>query len=243
MYGLTEENIDDFTISDRRRLIFCLHRLMEDCDPVSIIFNEGRDNILTMLLHVNEEQDTLILDWGSSEEVNNRFLTSERSFIVAMPHGIRNQFLAEKPRKVTYKKRPAFAVQLPEKYIRLQRREYFRLVLPIRQRPTCSFSLINGSTFASAVLDIGLGGAAIEVDSAKTPGNVGEIISGVMIDLGEFGELKTNLNIRYINKTTREIRQTSRVGCKFEKLTSAHEHLLQKFITHLQREERARLGI
>lgn len=243
MYGLTEENIDEFTLSDRRGIIFCLRRLIEDCDPASVIFNEGRDNILTMLLHVNEEQDTLILDWGSSEEVNNRFLASERNFIVAMPHGIRNQFLAEKPRKVTYKKRPAFAIPLPKKYIRLQRREYFRLVLPITQRPKCSFALANGSVLDATVLDVGLGGVALEVDSARVPGEVGEIISGAVIDLNDFGELKANLNIRYINKTTREIRQTSRVGCKFDKLAPAQEHLLQKYIANVQREERARLGI
>lgn len=243
MYGLTEENIDDFTLTDRDGIIFCLHRLIDDCDPVSVVFNEGRDNILTMLLHVNEEQDTLILDWGSSEEVNKRFLVSERNFVVAMPHGIRNQFLAEKPSKVTYKKRPAFAVKLPKKYIRLQRREYFRLVLPITQRPKCSFVLANGSTLDTEVLDIGLGGIGLEVASASVPGEVGDKIADAAIDLNDFGELRVNLDIRYINKTEREIKKTSRIGCKFENLAPAQEHLLQKYITHLQREERARLGI
>lgn len=243
MNGLTEENHDGFTITFRREIIFYLRQLINDGDQVSVIFNEGRDTILTMLLDVDEEKDMLTLDWGSSEEVNNRFLASERNFFVATPQGIRNQFISGKPWKVTYKKHPAFAVRLPKKYVRLQRRDFFRLVLPVTQRPKCSFTLANGTTLEAAALDIGLGGLGLEIAAAKVPCETGEVIANAKIDLKTFGELKVNFAIRFIGQMTRGIKQATRIGCQFDKLTSAQEHLLQKYITQVQREERARLGI
>lgn len=243
MNRLTEDNHDGFTITFRREIVFYLHQLINDGTQVSVIFNEGRDTILTVLLDVSEEKDTLTLDWGSSEEVNNRFLASERNFFVATPQGIRNQFLAGKPWKVTYKKHPAFAVRLPKKYVRLQRRDYFRLVLPVTQRPKCSFTLANGSALETAVLDIGLGGVGLEVASASAPCATGDRIAAAKIDLKNFGELTVNCEIRFVGQMTRGAKPATRLGCQFDKLSSAQEHLLQKYITHVQREERARLGI
>lgn len=243
MNGLTEENLDGFTITFRREIVFYLQQLINDGIPVSVIFNDGRDTILTVLLDLDEGKDTLTLDWGSSEEINRRFLASERNFFVATPQGIRNQFLVGKPREVTYKKRPAFAVKLPAKYVRLQRREYFRLVLPVTQRPKCSLTLANGSTLDAMVLDIGLGGVGLEVLAASVACEIGDLIANAHIDLKGFGELKVNFEICFAGRMTRGAKQATRLGCRFDKLEPGQEHLLQKYITHVQREERARLGI
>lgn len=239
----SEENLDSFTITYRREIVFHLHQLINDGDTVSVVFNEGRDTILTMLLDVDEERDILIFDWGSSEEVNQRFLQSARNFFVAMPHGIRHQFLVGKPAVTTYKKRPAFSVRLPKKYVRLQRREFFRLVLPVTQRPQFSFTTASNKKGTAAVLDVGLGGIGLEFATATVPFEAGTRIHDASIALKDFGELKVELQVRYVDPTTRGARQTTRVGCRFEELTPVQEHLLQRYITHVQREERARLGI
>lgn len=239
----SEENLESFTITYRREIVFHLHQLINDADTVSVVFNEGRDTILTVLLDVDEERDILIFDWGSSEDVNQRFLRSERNFFIAMPHGIRHQFLTGKPAATTYKKRRAFSVHLPKKYIRLQRREYFRLVLPVTQRPEFNFTTLENKKGAAAVLDIGLGGVGLEFAAASVPFETGTRLHEATIALKDFGELKVELQVRYVDSTTRGARQTTRVGCRFENLTPAQEHLLQRYITHVQREERTRLGI
>src|SRR5262245_22875698 len=130
-----DESVESFTITFRREIIFYLRQLINDGDPVSIMFNEGQDTILTVLLAVDEEKGQLYFDWGSSEEVNRRFLKSERNYFVAMPQGVRNQFTTGLPREISYRGRPGFAVALPDRYVRMQRREFFRLVMPMTQRP------------------------------------------------------------------------------------------------------------
>lgn len=243
MTGLPEENLDGFTISFRREILFYLRQLINDSEQISVVFNEGRDTILTMLLDVDEEKGLLIFDWGSSTEINRRFLASERNFFIATPLGIRNQFMSGKPWEVSYKKCPAFAVNLPKKYVRLQRRDFFRLTLPITQRPACTFLANNGAPLETSVLDIGLGGVALEAVATGVPCQVGDKIAGAKIIFKDFSELTVNIEVRYVEQTTRGIKKATRLGCQFEHLSPAQEHLLQKYITQVQREERARLGV
>lgn len=236
-----DESVESFTITFRREIIFYLRQLINDKDQLSVSFNEGQDTILTILLDLDEEQSLLYFDWGSSEEVNKRFLQSERNFFVAMPGGVRNQFLCGKPQAVTYEGRPAFAVKLPEKYVRLQRREFFRLVLPMTQRPTC-FITHDGKTMELATVDIGIGGVGLEAAELAFPCELGAEFADVRIEFKGFGELKAPLAVRYTGEVTKGTRQLKRLGCHFVRLSAAQENLVQKFMAHIQREERAKLG-
>jgi c-di-GMP-binding flagellar brake protein YcgR len=236
-----DESVDSYTITFRREIIFYLRQLINDKDPVSISFNEGNDTILTILLDVDEEESLLYFDWGSSEEVNKRFLQSDRNFFVAMPGGVRNQFLCGKPQATTQGGRPAFAVKLPEKYVRLQRREFFRLVLPMTQRPTC-YITHEGKTMELATVDIGIGGVGLETPELLFPCGLGAEFADVRIEFKGFGDLRAPLAVRYAGEITKGTKQVKRLGCTFLKLSAAQENLVQKFMAHIQREERAKLG-
>jgi c-di-GMP-binding flagellar brake protein YcgR len=236
-----DESVESFTITFRREIVFYLRQLINDKDQVSVSFNEGQDTILTILLDLDEEKDLLYFDWGSTEEVNKRFLQSDRNFFVAMPGGVRNQFLCGRPQAVTYEGRPAFAVKLPEKYVRLQRREFFRLVLPMTQRPTC-FVTVDGKTMEFSTIDIGIGGVGLEAPELLFPCELGTEFSDVRIEFKGFGELRSPLVVRYAGDITKGTKQVKRLGCHFTRLSAAQENLVQKFMAHIQREERAKLG-
>lgn len=236
-----DQSVDAYTITFRREIVFYLRQLINDRDQISVSFNEGHDTILTILLHLDEEQSLLYFDWGSSEDVNKRFLQSERNFFVAMPAGIRNQFMCGKPQAVTYDKRPAFAVKLPEKYVRLQRREFFRLTLPMTQRPVCHIT-VEDKTMELSTVDIGIGGVGLETPSLLFPCELGMNFSDVRIEMKGFGDLQTELGIRYVGEITKGTKQLQRLGCVFLRLSSGQENLVQKFMAQIQREERAKLG-
>jgi c-di-GMP-binding flagellar brake protein YcgR len=236
-----DESVDAFTITFRREIIFYLRQLINEKDQVSIAFNEGQDTLLTILLHVDEEKDLLYFDWGSNDEVNKRFLQSERNFFVAMPGGVRNQFLCSRPQEVSYEGRPAFAVKLPEKYVRLQRREFFRLLLPLTQRPAC-FITVADKTMEFSTIDIGIGGVGLEAPSLLFPCGIGSEFGDVRLEFKGFGELKTTLAVRYAGEIIKGSKQVHRLGCVFQRLSPAQENLIQKFMAHIQREERAKLG-
>lgn len=238
-----QENLESYTITFRREVVFYLRQLINDGERVSVVFDEGRETILTVLIDVDEEKNVLTFDWGGSESTNRRLLNSTRAFFIANPLGVRNQFVTTRVWETSYKNRPAFATHIPEKYVRLQRREFFRMQLPMTQRRPCTFKTADSSKlWEMQVIDLGLGGAALEAPVETLPFEVGQILPKVRIDLGKFGQIDVDLEIRYAGGATRGNKPVSRLGCHFVKLGRAQETELQRFITHVQREERAKLG-
>jgi c-di-GMP-binding flagellar brake protein YcgR len=126
----------------------------------------------------------------------------------------------------------------------MQRREFFRLVLPMTQRPTCFLKNIGeGQQITEfSTVDIGIGGVGLEVAKLDFPCDVGMHFPEARIELKGIGELKLELEIRYAGEITKGTRQVQRLGCLFTKLSSSQENLVQKFMSQIQREERAKLG-
>lgn len=239
---ITAEELEKFTSTNRREILFYLHQLINDGERVSVVFNEGNDAILTVLLDVDEEKNQLIFDWGGSEETNKKLLHSERNFFVCAPHGVANKFMTGQVSQITYKKRPAFSTRLPTEYTRLQRREYFRLVLPMTRRPPCVLRMEDGAVLQLAVVDISIGGIAAELPGGKLPFEIGRTLPRARIDLKGVGTLDVDLQVRNSSEVQRGEKVSGRIGCNFVKLSHAMENQLQRFITDVQREERARLG-
>lgn len=241
--NISTEDLDKFTTDHRREILFYLRRLINEGERISVVFNEGRDAVLTVLLDIDENQDRLIFDWGGSEEVNSKLLKSERNFFVCAPHGVKNQFVTGTVSEVSYQQRRAFATGLPERYTRLQRREFFRLNLPFTRRPLCTLSLANGKTLQLAVIDISIGGIAMEMAPGESASfEVGQKLARAHIELKVGGMLEVDLEVRNVCELQRGNKLFGRVGCQFIAPSHAVEHHLQRFITDVQREERARLG-
>lgn len=240
---ITAEELDKFTSKNRREILFYLHQLINDGERISVVFNGGNDSILTVLLDTDEDNNRLIFDWGGSEETNQKLLQSERHFFVCAPLGIKNQFMTGRVDKTIYKNRPAFVTPLPEQYTRLQRREYFRLVLPITRRPPCLVPTAGGKSLQLAVVDISIGGIAAELppDSQLSFG-IGQVLPRARIDLKGVGTLDVDLEVRNSSTVQRGDKVSRRIGCQFVKPSQAMENQLQRFITDVQREDRARLG-
>lgn len=238
-----EDNVDAFTITSRNEIGFYLVQLINDAVPITVMFDEGRDSLLTMLLDVDDKNNAVIFDWGSSESVNRRLLQTQRAFFVANPNGVRNQFISSRIWETTYKKRPAFATRIPDKFVRMQRREFFRLALPISQRRPCKFTAGEANTtWEMTVVDIGIGGVALESPSESLPFEIGQIIPRVAVDLGEYGKVEVALEVRYVGTVSRGQKHATRLGCHFVKLSRAQENELQRFVTHVQCEMRALRG-
>ncbi len=240
-----DEDMESFTITRHGDIVFYLRQLINDRERLNVMFDEGRESLLTMPLHLDEEEGVLILDWGGSEGVNRRLLKSTHATFIANPMGVRNLFHAGRVWETTYQTRPAFAADIPRQYVRLQRRENFRLTLPLAQRRPCTLAVGDDETameWQMIMVDIGLGGVGLESPEATLPFGSGQANSRALIDLGKSGRLTVDLEVRYVRSVTRGRKEMAWVGCRFVKLRPAQETTLQRFITQIQREERSRLG-
>jgi c-di-GMP-binding flagellar brake protein YcgR len=239
---ITTEELEKFTTQNRREILFYLNQLINDGERVSVTFDGGKETVLTVLLDVDDASDRLIFDWGGSETTNRKLLQSEHSIFVCAPHGVKNQFSTGQVREIAYKQRPAFAARIPDHYTRLQRREFFRLVLPLTRRPPCILNQLGGQPLQLSIVDISIGGIAAELPGGKLNFGPGQLLPKARIELKGIGTLEVDLIVRNASEVQRGGKVSARIGCQFAKLGHALEHQLQRFITDVQREERARLG-
>jgi c-di-GMP-binding flagellar brake protein YcgR len=144
--------------------------------------------------------------------------------------------------EVAYQKRRAFSTRLPDHYTRLQRREFFRLVLPMTRRPPCVIRQEGKPVLNLSVVDISIGGVAAELPGGGLDIELGQILPKTRIDLKTIGTMEVDLQVANRAEIQRGGKPVSRIGCNFVKLSHAMENQLQRFITEVQREERARLG-
>lgn len=236
------EELERFTTDNRREILFYLRQLVHDGERISVIFEEGKETFLTVLLDLDEDAGLLYFDWGGSEATNRKLLAAHHVIFVCAPHGVRNQFSTPAVHATTYQGRPAFVTEIPRQYTRLQRREFFRLVLPISRRTTVTLA-IQEREWPFTVVDISVGGVALE-KPGTLPADLAlaTIWSDVHLELKGVGHLRVDLELRNQALIERGGKSFTRLGCRFLNPSHALERELQRFITDVQREERAKLG-
>jgi c-di-GMP-binding flagellar brake protein YcgR len=241
MASVIEEDLEEYTSKAPREVAYNLRQLIQAGERISVIFADGHESFLTILLDIDEDTGLLYFDWGGAEDTVRKFLQSDRNFFVCNPSGIRNQFMVGKVWEVQFEKRRAFATRLPQRFMRLQRREFFRLSLPFSLRPQCSLqSTQHPKPLLLSIVDIGIGGAGFEIPQGTLDFSAGEILERSGIVLGTSARIDVEFNVRYTGRLTRGGKETARMGCQFVRLNGHQEHELQRFLTHVQRELKAR---
>lgn len=241
MSASAEENLDQYTTTSTREIAFNLRQLVHSGEPITVSFDEGRNAFLSMLLDVDEDLGLIYFDWSAADELNRQVLASPRNVFVCSPGGIRNQFVVGKTWRVDIDRKPAFAARLPDRYLRLQRREFFRLALPLSQRLQCAFATPANRRVVMYSSDIGIGGIGLVHTPPKLEIAAGTLLNSGQIDLGpSFGMIRSDLELRYTTVLEHGQKTTFRYGLRFANLASIHEVSLQRFLTHVQREIKAR---
>lgn len=231
-----------YLLHAKSEIVFVLRSLIEHVSQITVFFNEGKDLLLTTVIAVSD--DALVIDYGASSEMNRKALLADKLFCVASLKKVRIQFLLRGLTQVTYEGRPAFQAKLPVDLLRLQRREFFRLTMPITRPLKCAMPTADASGAAQIievnVVDISGGGLAIAlpdgvdfVDDQEFP--------NCRIELPEVGAVTATVAIRnQFEITLRSGARVRRAGCEFVKLPGPALTLIQRYIIKVERERKAR---
>ena len=84
----SEEELERCTLRNPREVIFQLRGMIKRGDRVTVLFQEGRQSFLTVLLDLSEDKGLLYIDIGGSNEMNQAFLKSEQSTFATFAHGV-----------------------------------------------------------------------------------------------------------------------------------------------------------
>lgn len=232
-----------FLLHTPNEIMFVLRALLEGGARITVYFNEGKDFLLTTLVAL--EEDAIVLDYGSSAEMNRRALQAEKFFCATQQERVRIQFILRGMRQVTVDGRPAFRAALPDSLLRLQRREFYRLTVPIARPLRCivPYTREDGSPaqIEVKVVDISGGGLAVMSPPEGIGFTAGAEFPNCRLELPEVGIVVATLQVRNIFEVTlRNGSTVKRSGCQFTDLPGPMLTLVQRYIIKVERERKAK---
>lgn len=245
-HDLSAGNGNDFlaryTLHSRAEILFQLRSLQKRKVLVNLDLRESRQIVVTSVLAVNEANNTVILDSARGDALNHELMSGKGAEFVAQLDGVSISFSTGAVTLCEYEKLPALRIPLPPSLIRLQRREHFRVQLPIANPVKCivpSLSEENKEPITTNIVDIGCGGVALTDSSARLGTESGRLLPGCRLLLPETDVVFTTLEVR----NSAQIRLQNgafqtRLGCKFVDLPNDMAALLQRFVMNIERARR-----
>ena len=215
---------------------------------IAVHFDQGNSFFLTSIISLAPDGGTFIIDASKDAEINSRALAADRLIFTAVVDKIKVRFVLNGLTATRSAGLPAFLCAVPDKLLRLQRREFFRLSTPVarpaRLHATIEYTVQGPQTIDAPLLDISGGGVGFMAtpDTAKLLNN-GETLPDCKIDLPGEGLLAVILCVRNMfDVTTRSGQNCMRIGCKYVNLPDARLTVIQRYITRVERERKARLS-
>jgi len=197
---------------------------------------------VTSVIAINANNNTLILDVARGDALNQELLSGKGAEFITQLDGVSISFATGPVALCTYEKLPALRLALPKSLIRLQRREHFRVPLPVANPVRCivpSISEEDTDSISTNIVDIGCGGVALVDPSGRLGTENGRILSGCRLLLPETDAITTRLEVR----NSAQIRLPNgafqtRLGCKFIELPNDMAATLQRFVMNIERARR-----
>ena len=232
------DDVGPYLIHSRREIIILLRRLTEKRELVRMIFSEGEEAIATAVLEVRE--DSLIIDTAPDPEQLARVLASSSiSFDTALDR-VRIAFFSTRIEPCLHDGLPALRIPIPETMVRLQRREYYRVLTP---RCTIQMEHEGGPPPVSfAVQNVSAGGIALIDDAHVLDGSKGA--EYINCELSLPGAQMVVISLCVMNccdMTLYNGRVARRLGCAFVNPNAAMLALVQRYVSKLERDQNARI--
>lgn len=235
-------NFAKFILYGKKEMLAVLRKLENDVSLITMFFDAGRELLLTSVISADEE--SLVFDFGADATVNRKALLADKLFCVASQEKVRIQFELGRLTQVTVSGRPAFRAAFPASLLRLQRRDFFRLAMPVTRPLKCTMPATdadgNAQSVTTNVVDLSGGGLAMTVPKGMSF-EKGMEFRDCSIELPEIGTITMTLVVRNVFEVElRSGARVSRAGCEFAKPSGAALTLIQRYIMKVERERKAR---
>jgi c-di-GMP-binding flagellar brake protein YcgR len=234
LFSKDEEN--EYLISNSKEIASILQTIAQRKSRVALYYNEGISMVLTMILAADE--NGVWIDAASNPQDNRLIERSKRIIFVTSHNQAKVQFVATDVMLGTYEDAPAFSLGLPQKLLRLQRRDYYRLVTAETGALKCIIRPVPDQTHIQeevTVMDISIGGVALVCEQSGVELQPGMIYEHCQIVLPDVGTVDATIEVKNAFEITdRSGKVKRRAGCVFVKPDGKTSMLLQRYVAHMQ---------
>ena len=245
--SLQEDELEEFILRGKRHIRRLLQELISNHALISVHLLPGALSFLSAIITLSEDEDWVFLDTSSDETIYHRSLQAERLLCVTQLDRIRIQFRLSNITEVPLGGRPALAAPVPEEILRLQRRDTFRLQVPLSHNLKCILPAPENDhehknknkSLEIPVIDISAGGLSMEIPFSKTAPVIGEKINGCYLKLSD-NLISIDLQVRnHGRRILANGKEMLRLGCSFISLPTQASNQIQRYIYQIERELRA----
>ncbi len=132
---------------------------------------------------------------------------------------------------------------LPRRLYRFQRRQAFRVQPPGSQYPRLLLPLPEDAAADTApralrVLDISVGGVALQLHTGFTPMATGELLKHLVLELDRSTSLRVNLQAQHLSEQFHDGVVHAQLGCAFVDLDPDANRSLQVYVDQTQKRRR-----
>lgn len=227
---------EKYLLTSRTDVITALIDLSRKPELVAAYFHQGHESIITTVVAVLPERNLMLLECGPDTRHNERLLADDNATCLSKHHEIDIRFQLNTLRIARYRGESVFAAPIPETVLRLQRREFFRVHAPLMNPITCRFENETTGILELPLADISVGGLSM-IDIAHRFSGEEKMRLGLCTltfpDNG--GDMEVTLEVRGILLHGKhEAQLIRRIGCAYTDLSTDKENFMQRYIHHLQ---------
>lgn len=239
----SSEDWKRYTVQSRREILSLLCTIQQLNLLVNLSF-AGGEGVITTILAVDAARNLVVFDSARSELTNKRLSTAGQVGFSTSINGVGISFAAPRVDLVRFDQRPALKIALPQEMIRLQRRDNFRVMMPIANPAYCLIPPapgLNQTQIRAVIIDLSCGGAAIAENEGALGMKVGDSMPDCRLLLHEMEPVTVTLEVCNTALLTLHngIKKT-RLGCRFVDIPADLPSVLQRYILNLEREQRKR---
>jgi c-di-GMP-binding flagellar brake protein YcgR len=232
-------DLEPFTVYSRVEILSLLQSLGSSGVLATAYFDQQAGFAVTVLLAVNPDFEEVVFDNASDASTQRRLMAAEEVVFVAFIDSIKLQFSARKAEPTTFEGKPAFRVRFPDRMLRLQRRDFFRVKTPVSRPAHClvPYGEDKKQYEKLRLLDISVGGVGVVTYPEKFDLAAGNRVDECFLDLPGVGSVGVSLKVRHVAPLPKDEKARA-VGCEFVDLAPLARTLIQRYVNKLDAEQR-----
>ena len=229
---------DRYLLSNKTEIRALLNHLQKKHNHVTGHLDNSNDIFSTCILAV--EKNHMIMDGVSDEALSKRILECSQLLFSSFHAGVPVRFISSLIATCPFDGSIAFTIPMPAEVLWRQRREFFRVPVPMSKPALCEMDLKTGEITRNPLSDISVGGLGLMVSESPTLLSRGLVVGGCQIELPGFGSLKSDIQV--CNESLLELRNghaVKRYGCQFVNLQPRDQTLLQRYVIKVESDRHA----
>ncbi|WP_169307394.1 flagellar brake protein [Chitiniphilus eburneus] len=226
-------NPQPYLVADPIHIEHLLNRLLRHGEIICL-YPIGRREPFAIGALLFASDSELILDAPVDATVTELLLT-HGACCVSQVRGVKHQFDCLPIQRIQYQGTVALSGPRPTQMLSMQRRQHFRMTLPLNPPVICEIPLAEDNHLQAIVSDLSAGGLKLSAH-APLPILVGQTLFDCRFTLPGFGQIETDLHIEDAQES--ELRSGAHqlhYGCQFIGLSRADQQKIQRYLAQLER--------